>query len=83
MLLSCLLFLFIKESTAEAKVCLKVRDDKELMSFYSKAQAANLPAYLIVDAGRTQIPSGSKTVVAIGPAPVPLIDQVTGNLKLL
>jgi len=35
------------------------------------------------DAGRTQIAAGSRTVLAIGPAPVKEIDAVTGELKLL
>ena len=31
----------------------------------------------------TEVEPGSKTVVAIGPAPVPEIDAITGALKLL
>lgn len=37
----------------------------------------------IADAGRTQIASGSHTVLGIGPAPKSVIDQITGKLKLL
>eukprot|EP00375_Theileria_parva_P003695 XP_766380.1 hypothetical protein [Theileria parva strain Muguga] len=33
--------------------------------------------------GRTQIPSGSCTVIAVGPGPEPLLDKITGHLKLL
>ena len=49
------------------------------------AAAANsgLMTYLVVDAGRTQIAAGSKTVLAIGPALKSQIDAVTGHLKLL
>jgi len=32
-----------------------------------QAMKAHLPTYIVCDAGRTQIPSGSKTVLAIGP----------------
>ena len=39
--------------------------------------------YIKVDAGRTQIPSGSKTVIGIGPAPESHFIGVTDNLKLL
>jgi len=35
------------------------------------------------DAGHTEIPSGTKTVLGLGPAPNNLIDQVTGDLPLL
>lgn len=46
------------------------------------------PAASQEDAGRTQIPAGSRTVLALGPAPVSLMDEVTGPkgevpLKLL
>ena len=34
-------------------------------------------------AGRTQVAPGSRTVLAIGPAPKSAIDAVTGHLKLL
>jgi PTH2 family peptidyl-tRNA hydrolase len=42
-----------------------------------------LAAYIVCDAGRTQIAAGSQTVLAIGPAPKSQIDQVTGHLPLL
>lgn len=34
-------------------------------------------------AGRTQVAPGSRTVLAIGPAPKSAIDKVTGHLRLL
>ena len=49
----------------------------------TKALQAGLPVYVVHDAGRTQIPAGSQTVMAIGPGPKPLIDRVTGHLSLL
>jgi peptidyl-tRNA hydrolase len=54
-----------------------------IVSFVFAAQADGLPAYLVTDAGRTQIAAGSKTVLAIGPAPKSRIDQITGSLSLL
>ena len=50
---------------------------------HKQAKKANIPTYLVVDAGRTQIEPGSKTVWGIGPAPAELIDQITGKLKLI
>lgn len=44
---------------------------------------AGLPCYLVRDQGRTQIPAGSQTVLAIGPAPKSKINEITGHLKLL
>jgi PTH2 family peptidyl-tRNA hydrolase len=37
----------------------------------------------IRDAGRTQIPAGSLTIVAIGPALKEDLETITGDLKLL
>jgi PTH2 family peptidyl-tRNA hydrolase len=47
------------------------------------AAAIDLPTYIVHDAGRTQIPAGSQTVLAIGPGPKSEVDKVTGHLKLL
>lgn len=41
-----------------------------------------LYAYLVADAGHTQIPAGSRTVLGIF-GPISEIDAVTGQLKLL
>ncbi|XXQ36037.1 peptidyl-tRNA hydrolase [Plasmodiophora brassicae] len=43
----------------------------------------SLPVYTVQDAGRTQVKSGSETVLAIGPSATNMVDEVTGNLKLL
>lgn len=46
------------------------------------AQEKDLPSYLVEDAGRTQIPSGSLTVLSII-GKVEDVNSVTGKLKLL
>jgi peptidyl-tRNA hydrolase len=45
-------------------------------------KAANVTHHVVMDAGRTQIASGTRTVLAVGPGPVPLVDKLTGHLKL-
>ncbi len=70
-------------SSGQAKVCLKGIDDEHLLEMESKAKQAGLHAIHIKDAGRTQIPAGSLTVVAIGPALRTELDELTGDLKLL
>lgn len=47
------------------------------------AEEQGIFTFVVVDAGRTQIAAGSRTVLAIGPAPKTLVDQITGHLKLL
>jgi peptidyl-tRNA hydrolase len=49
----------------------------------AQAMSLGLCARIIHDAGRTQIASGSATVLGVGPAPRSMVDQVTGGLKLL
>lgn len=65
------------------KVVLKVSGDEELVDLYAKAKRRKLPCALIRDAGRTQIPAGSITALAIGPAEEKDVDEITGHLKLL
>ncbi len=49
----------------------------------AQAISLGLCAQVIHDAGRTQIASGSATVLGVGPGPKSVIDKVTGHLKLL
>jgi peptidyl-tRNA hydrolase len=54
------------ELIGQAKIAVKVEDDAEMSEVLSKAKAKGLVTYLVQDAGRTQIPAGSRTVLAIG-----------------
>jgi len=47
------------------------------------ADNLKIESIIISDAGHTEIPSGTKTVLGLGPAPTNLIDQITGDLSLL
>merc|ERR1712156_131801 len=67
----------------QKKICVKVGSEDELETIAACARSLGLIAEVIADAGHTQIAPGSKTVCAIGPGPAELIDEVTGNLKLL
>ncbi|KAI6153312.1 peptidyl-tRNA hydrolase 2 [Pisolithus tinctorius] len=71
------------ERTGQAKIALRGSSEDELLELEAIAKSLNLCARSILDAGRTQIAAGSRTVLGIGPAPVDLINQVTGHLKLL
>ncbi|MHA1686574.1 MAG: peptidyl-tRNA hydrolase Pth2 [Candidatus Heimdallarchaeaceae archaeon] len=67
----------------QKKVTLKVQTQEELLQIAEKAQKEELPFAIINDAGLTELPPGTTTVVGIGPAPEELIDKVTGQLSLL
>jgi len=67
----------------QKKVALKVPSEKELSELEDAADDLGLPHALIADRGLTEIPEGTVTCIGIGPAPVNLIDRLTGKLKLL
>jgi peptidyl-tRNA hydrolase, PTH2 family len=65
------------------KIVLKVNSTKELIEKFQEVKDAGLPASLISDAGRTQIPAGSKTAFACGPIEETAGENHFGELKLL
>jgi PTH2 family peptidyl-tRNA hydrolase len=71
------------ESLGQAKVALAVPSEEQMDELQAKAMSMGLCAQVIHDAGRTQIASGSATVLGLGPGPKSVIDGVTGHLKLL
>ncbi|OWZ01913.1 Peptidyl-tRNA hydrolase [Phytophthora megakarya] len=71
------------EMLGQAKVCLKVDSEEEMLLLAEKAAEQGLVNYVVVDAGRTQIAPETKTVLGIGPAPLKAIDAITGHLKLM
>jgi peptidyl-tRNA hydrolase, PTH2 family len=71
------------ESGGQAKVSVQVKSEDELLMLQAQAMSLGICAKIIHDAGRTQIASGSATVLGVGPGPKSMVDQVTGSLKLL
>ena len=69
-------------TSGQKKVCLKTTQD-ELLNLESEAVKLGIQTVRVNDAGKTQIPSGSLTVIAFGPAQDSDLEQLTGHLKLL
>ena len=70
------------ENGGQAKVAVQVKNEDDLLVLQAQAISLGLCAQVIRDAGRTQIAAGSVTVLGVlGPKSV--VDQVTGQLKLL
>jgi len=67
----------------QRKVVLKVPDLRALYELKSMAEDLGLITSLISDAGLTEIPAGTVTVLGIGPAREKAVDRVTGELALL
>ncbi|KAK9847454.1 hypothetical protein WJX84_008621 [Apatococcus fuscideae] len=68
------------EATGEKTVVLAINSSRQLPGYVNSAEALQLPAYIVRDAGRTEIAAGSVTVAAIG-GQSEKVDQITGRLK--
>ena len=65
------------------KAIVKTDDVEDFFFLNEKAKKLDVVSTIISDAGHTEIPVGTKTVLGIGPAPSNIIDQITGGLSLL
>jgi len=66
----------------EPIITLKCSSIDELMTYHRRAREKGIHATPIADAGRTQVTSGSITVLALGPEQRPILDAITGTLSL-
>lgn len=65
------------------KAVVKVDSEEELEQRFRKARSTGLPAYLVKDAGETELEPGTVTALGVGPGNDGDVDDVTGNLKLV
>ena len=70
-------------SEGAKKAILKTDNLDDFNKLKELADELNISSTIIIDAGHTEIPIGTKTVIGIGPAPNNLIDKITGDLTLL
>lgn len=70
-------------ANGQKKICVKVPDETHFQPLLEVARQEGIPVHLVRDAGHTQIPRGSKTVLALGPFNSSALDAITGDLKLL
>ena len=71
-----------KYGNGQAKITLQVPNQEDMDMLFAHAISLGVNAYIVHDAGRTQIAAGSATVLGLGPAPKLVIDQITESLKL-
>lgn len=64
------------------KIVLRGRDREDLLVAAGEADRLDLPNFLVVDAGRTEVEPGSITALGIGPGDAATIDRVTSRLPL-
>lgn len=70
------------EIGGQAKITLKCPSSDDLDLMFAQAMSLGVNAYVVQDAGRTQVDPGTVTVLGLGPAPRSVLDQITGHLKL-
>ncbi|MGB1365426.1 MAG: peptidyl-tRNA hydrolase Pth2 [Candidatus Poseidoniaceae archaeon] len=70
-------------STGQKKICVKADDARHIEQIEQQAKQLQVLTSKIYDAGHTQIPAGSLTVLALGPEDDKKLDTLTGELKLL
>jgi peptidyl-tRNA hydrolase len=66
----------------QPKVVLRVESAGALDDVVAEAGRRGLPVCPVADAGRTQLPAGTVSCCAIGPADAAAVDAVTGALPL-
>jgi len=65
------------------KIVLRCVDEAALLKLYEIGKEHKIPAYLVQDAGKTILKTGTRTCLGLGPADAAAIDRITGMLKLL
>ncbi len=75
-------FVRIWSQSGQMKVVLQVPDFTKLSQIKVDCLKNGIPCVEINDAGRTQLPPGTTTVLGIGPWWTREIDKITGELKL-
>ncbi|XP_023027811.1 peptidyl-tRNA hydrolase 2, mitochondrial [Leptinotarsa decemlineata] len=64
------------------KIALRIDSEEEMMALDKCAKEFGVLSSVIRDAGQTQVAPGTRTVIAIGPAPKSVLEKITGHLKL-
>lgn len=64
------------------KIIYKAEDETQFNDLIKQTVLLKYPFYVVKDAGKTQIESGSNTVLCIGPATKQALESITQSLKL-
>lgn len=70
------------KNEGQPKIVVAVDDESTLRDLEDDARFQGLPTGLVSDAGRTELPPGTATCLAVGPADDTDVDRVTGDLPL-
>ncbi len=71
------------EADGGKKAVVKVDSEEELEQRFKEARSKNVPAFLVTDAGETELEPGTVTALGVGPANDGIVDDITGDLPLV
>lgn len=71
------------EAEGAKKVAVKIKGEEELMELFKQARSMNISAYLVKDAGHTELEPGTVTALGVGPDSDETVDKVTKELPLM
>ena len=72
-----------KKQSGQRKIVLKIDSEESIRKLYYDVMEAGIGAYLVQDAGLTQLEPGTVTALGIGPDRSEKIDKFCDKLKLL
>ncbi|MCL5440342.1 MAG: peptidyl-tRNA hydrolase Pth2 [Candidatus Marsarchaeota archaeon] len=67
----------------EKKIILKIEGEREMVDLYKRLKSEKIPCVMVIDAGLTEVPPGTKTAIGIGPWYEDKVNKFTAVLKLL
>ncbi|HEV2519662.1 MAG TPA: aminoacyl-tRNA hydrolase [Thermoplasmata archaeon] len=67
----------------QKKIAVVAESLAEMQAIERKARAIGIATAFVEDAGFTEVPPGTRTVLGLGPARASEIDRLTGSLPLL
>ena len=71
------------EAQGQKKIALLLPTLAEMEELERRARAAGILTVFVEDAGLTEVPPGTRTVLGLGPARSDEVDKLTGSLPLL
>ncbi len=72
-----------KKQSGQRKIVVKIDSEEAIRKLYYDVMDAGIGAFLVQDAGLTQLEPGTITALGIGPDRAEKIDKFCSNLKLL
>ncbi len=69
-------------SSGSKKVVVEAKNKNEMLDAWNLAKKEGVATFLVKDAGKTEIPSGTITALGLGPDKGEKLDKLTGSMSL-